>query len=88
MTAASIEAADQAALNSPEGQFRNEFVVERGSQKRVLASNRVVARDDKNQPEFLIALFDDVTDRRSLSAGTREHQEIPRTGASTTFRCR
>ena len=27
----------------------------------------MVARDEKNQPEFLIALFDDVTDRRSLS---------------------
>jgi diguanylate cyclase (GGDEF)-like protein/PAS domain S-box-containing protein len=66
-TAARIAEADQAALNSAEGQFRNEFVVERGSQKRVLASTRVVARDDKNQPEFLIALFDDVTDRRSLS---------------------
>jgi diguanylate cyclase (GGDEF)-like protein/PAS domain S-box-containing protein len=66
-TAASIEAADRAALNSQEGQFRNEFVVERGSEKRVLASNRVIARNDKNQPEFLIALFDDVTDRKSLS---------------------
>src|SRR5271166_3664916 len=66
-TAASIEAADRAALSSPDGQFRNEFVVERGSKKRVLASNRVIARDDKDQPEFLIALFDDVTDRRSLS---------------------
>ena len=66
-TAARIEAADQAALNSPDGQFRNEFVVERGSEKRVLASNRVIARNEKNQPEFLIALFDDVTDRKSLS---------------------
>jgi diguanylate cyclase (GGDEF)-like protein/PAS domain S-box-containing protein len=66
-TTASIEAADQAALNSPEGQFRNEFVVERGSEKRVLSSVRVIARNDKNQPEFLIALFDDVTERRSLS---------------------
>src|SRR6266852_6971124 len=66
-TAASIEAADQAALNSPDGQFRNELVVERGSEKRVLASNRVIARNDENQPEFLIALFDYVTDRKSLS---------------------
>jgi diguanylate cyclase (GGDEF)-like protein/PAS domain S-box-containing protein len=66
-TAARIAAADQAALNSAEGQFRNEFVVERGSKQRVLSSTRVVARDDKNQPEFLIALFDDVTDRQSLS---------------------
>ncbi len=66
-TAASIEAADQSALNSVEGQFRNEFMVERGSKKRVLASTRVIARDQQNRPEFLIALFDDVTDRRSLS---------------------
>src|SRR6478736_1630945 len=66
-TAARIEAADQAALDSPDGQFRNEFVVERGSEKRVLASNRVIARNEKNEPEFLIALFDDITDRRSLS---------------------
>jgi diguanylate cyclase (GGDEF)-like protein/PAS domain S-box-containing protein len=66
-TAASIEAADLAAVNSPESQYRNEFVVERGSKKRVLASNRVVARNDKNEPDFLIALFDDVTERRSLS---------------------
>ena len=66
-TAASIEAADQAALNAPEGQFRNEFFVERGSEKRIVASNRVVARNEKSEPEFMIALFDDVTDRRSLS---------------------
>src|SRR5712672_2491050 len=66
-TAARIRAADQAALDSPEGQYRNELVVERGSKKRVLASTRVVARNEKKQPEFLIALFDDVTDRMSLS---------------------
>jgi diguanylate cyclase (GGDEF)-like protein/PAS domain S-box-containing protein len=67
VTAASVEAADQAALNSPEDQFRNEFAIERGPEKRLLASTRVVARNEKNQPEFLIALFDDITDRRSLS---------------------
>ena len=33
----------------------------------MLASNRVIARDDKGQPKFLIALFDDVTDHKSLS---------------------
>jgi diguanylate cyclase (GGDEF)-like protein/PAS domain S-box-containing protein len=66
-TAASIEAADRAALGSSEGQYRNEFVVERGLKKRVLASNRVIARNHNNEPEFLIALFDDVTERRSLS---------------------
>jgi diguanylate cyclase (GGDEF)-like protein/PAS domain S-box-containing protein len=66
-TAAGIVAADQAALDSPDGQFRSELMVDRGSEKRLLASNRVIARDEKNRPEFLIAMFDDVTDRRSLS---------------------
>lgn len=66
-TAASITAADQSAINAPEGYFRSELTVERGSEKRVLSSNRVIARDENNQPEFLIALFDDVTERRSLS---------------------
>ncbi|MGA7070620.1 sensor domain-containing protein [Bradyrhizobium sp.] len=66
-TAASIEAADRAALSAPESQFRNEFMVERGSKKRVLASSRVIARNDRNEPEFLIALFDDVTEHRLLS---------------------
>jgi diguanylate cyclase (GGDEF)-like protein/PAS domain S-box-containing protein len=66
-TAASIQEADRAALESPDGQYRSELNVERGDEKRVLASNRVIARDEKNEPEFLIALFDDVTDRRSLS---------------------
>jgi diguanylate cyclase (GGDEF)-like protein/PAS domain S-box-containing protein len=66
-TAAGIEAADEAALHSAEGQFRSEIVVERGSEKRVIASNRVIARDHNSQPQFLIALFDDVTDRKSLS---------------------
>jgi len=67
VTAASIDAADQAALAAPDGHFRNEFAVEDGPEKRVLASVRVIARNDRNQPEFLIALFEDITDRGSLS---------------------
>src|SRR6185437_5598729 len=66
-TAAGIEEADRAAVESKESQHRSELVVERGKEKRVLSSNRVIARDEKNQPVFLIALFDDVTERRSLS---------------------
>jgi diguanylate cyclase (GGDEF)-like protein/PAS domain S-box-containing protein len=66
-TVASIEQADQAALDSPEGYFRNEYAVERGPETRILASNRVIARNEKNQPEFLIAMLEDVTERRSLS---------------------
>jgi diguanylate cyclase (GGDEF)-like protein/PAS domain S-box-containing protein len=66
-TAASIETADRSALEATAGYHRSEFFVERGSEKRILASNRVIARNENNEPEFLIALFDDVTDRRSLS---------------------
>jgi diguanylate cyclase (GGDEF)-like protein/PAS domain S-box-containing protein len=66
-TAAAIEAADGSALDSPAGQFRNEFAVEFGAQKRIIASNRVIARNEKKQPEFLISLFDDITERKSLS---------------------
>jgi diguanylate cyclase (GGDEF)-like protein/PAS domain S-box-containing protein len=66
-TAAGIEAADRAALQSAAGHYHNELVVERGPEKRVLESNRVIARNERNEPEFLIALFDDVTERLSLS---------------------
>ena len=66
-TAVTIAAADRAAIELPDSQFRNEFVVERGPETRMLASNRVIARDDKGQPKFLIALFDDVTEHKSLS---------------------
>jgi len=66
-TAATIEAADRSALNAAQGFHRSEFFVERGSEKRILASNRVIARNENNEPEFLIALFEDVTERRSLS---------------------
>jgi diguanylate cyclase (GGDEF)-like protein/PAS domain S-box-containing protein len=65
-TAEGIEAADRAALEAADG-HSSELVVERGKEKRVLASTRVIARNDKHEPEFLIALFEDVTDRRSLS---------------------
>jgi diguanylate cyclase (GGDEF)-like protein/PAS domain S-box-containing protein len=66
-TAANIEAADKAALVSEDGHYRSELLVERGSKRRVLASNRVIARDEDGRPKFLIALFDDITERRSLS---------------------
>ncbi|MDA9547104.1 diguanylate cyclase [Bradyrhizobium sp. CCBAU 45321] len=66
-SAASIEAADQAALNSPDGQHRNEFEVDRAGARRMVASIRIVVRNESNKPEFLLILFEDITDRRSLS---------------------
>lgn len=66
-TAANIEAADRAALQSSEEAYRSELVVKRGEGRRILASNRVIARNEKNEPQFLIALLDDDTERRALS---------------------
>jgi diguanylate cyclase (GGDEF)-like protein/PAS domain S-box-containing protein len=66
-TASTIDAADRSAITSPDGQFRSELAVERGTEKRTLASYRVIARNDRNQPEFLIAVFDDITEHKSLS---------------------
>lgn len=66
-TANSIIESDIAALASPDGHLLSEIVVDRGNRKRVLASNRVIARNDKGEPEYLVALFEDVTDRKSLA---------------------
>jgi diguanylate cyclase (GGDEF)-like protein/PAS domain S-box-containing protein len=67
ISADSIETADRAALNSPDGQFRNEFEVERGGERRMVASIRIAVRNEGNRPGFLLLVFEDVTDRRSLS---------------------
>jgi diguanylate cyclase (GGDEF)-like protein/PAS domain S-box-containing protein len=66
-SAASIEATDRAALVAPDGQYRNEFEIERGSERRMVASIRIVVRNESNKPEFLLLVFEDITDRRSLS---------------------
>jgi len=66
-TAANIGAADATAMLTPGATYRSELVVQRGDDKRILETHRVVARNEKNEPEFLIALFDDATERRSLS---------------------
>jgi len=72
VTAANIEATDKAALKAAlaasEASYRSELVVERRGEKRILASNRVIARNETNEPEFLIAMFEDDTERRSLSS--------------------
>src|SRR3954453_11723989 len=67
VSAASIEATDRAALNAPDGQFRNEFEIERGAERRLVASTRIVVRNESNRPEFLLLVFEDITDRQSLS---------------------
>ena len=66
-TAAAIDAADRAAIDSPDGQFASELVSENDGAQRILATTRVVVRNDRGQPEFIIALFEDATERMSLS---------------------
>ncbi len=58
---------DRDAIASPEDQTRTELLIDHRGGKRLIACNRVIARNEKNEPEFLVALFEDVTDRRSLS---------------------
>src|SRR4051812_11840602 len=65
-TAANIEAADQAAMLAPGTSYRNELVIERGRRRRILDSSRVLASDEKGEPQFLISIFEDATERRSL----------------------
>jgi diguanylate cyclase (GGDEF)-like protein/PAS domain S-box-containing protein len=62
-----VEAADKAALVATGPSYRSELVFDRDGEKRILTSNRVIARNEQNEPEFLIALLDDDTERRSLS---------------------
>ncbi|MDH6256349.1 EAL domain-containing protein [Bradyrhizobium sp. BR13661] len=66
-SADSIEATDRAALLAPEGQYRNEFEVEVEQARRMVASIRIVVRNESNKPEFLLIVFEDITDRQSLS---------------------
>lgn len=66
-TAAAIDAADRKAIESPTGQTSGEIHIQRDGRPCVLANNRVLVRNQDNQPEFLVALFDDVTERVSLS---------------------
>lgn len=57
--------ADRDAVDSPTGQTRTELLIEHRGGTRLVANKRVIARNEKNEPEFLVALFEDVTERRS-----------------------
>lgn len=75
-SAASVLKADHHALASADGQASMELLVERGSDKRKLDARRVVARDENGKPQFLIALFEDVTERRALSQEVEETKKF------------
>lgn len=75
-TAATIDAADRSAMDSQESYFRSELCVDRGAERRTIASNRVIARDSQGRPEFLIAMFEDITERNSLSRELEETKKF------------
>ncbi|MET0967833.1 MAG: EAL domain-containing protein [Tardiphaga sp.] len=65
-TAKAIAKIDALALEM-RGECRSEFAIERGAATRMLATTRVVVADGQGEPSFLVALFEDVTERKSLS---------------------
>jgi diguanylate cyclase (GGDEF)-like protein/PAS domain S-box-containing protein len=67
-SAVNIAQLDRAAMVTPGGVLRTEFAIERAGEERVLQTIRVIARNEADEPEFLIAVFDDVTERRHLSS--------------------
>lgn len=66
-TAVNVAELDRKAVATPGDVLRTDFAVERDGQDRILRTIRSIARNDADQPEFLIAVFEDVTERRSLS---------------------
>ncbi len=66
-TADAIKDADRAAIASSDGHVRFKMTVERGRGQRLLDSIRVVASDGNGNPEFLVALFKDMTEDNELS---------------------
>ncbi|MGP9813858.1 sensor domain-containing protein [Rhodopseudomonas sp. NSM] len=66
-SAAAIREADQRALESGRTRCRAELTVEFGQRELVLESDRVVAYNERNEPEFIIAMFEDVTNRQVLA---------------------
>ena len=66
LTAVAVEAADRETMQSGDGSFASEMTIELGGDKRILSSNRVIVRDEEGNPQFLIAMFEDITERHQL----------------------
>jgi diguanylate cyclase (GGDEF)-like protein/PAS domain S-box-containing protein len=65
-SAQAVAKADALAVEMGD-EFRSEFTVERDTELRTVATTRVVARDERGEPSFVIVLFEDITERRTLS---------------------
>ncbi|MBN8969809.1 MAG: EAL domain-containing protein [Rhizobiales bacterium] len=58
---------DRDAIESPTGQCRHEFSVDHGGGVRDIVSNRIIARNERGEPEYLIAMLEDMTGRKAMS---------------------
>lgn len=65
--ASAIKANDRKAIAAPDQRLESECTFDLGEGPRTLASNRIVVRNANNEPEFLIAMFEDVTGRQTMS---------------------
>ena len=75
-SAAAVLKADADAVASESGHVTMDVIVERGTHKRVLTARRVVARDEKGKPEFIVALFEDTTERTALAKEVEETKKF------------
>ncbi|MGX9443273.1 bifunctional diguanylate cyclase/phosphodiesterase [Nitrobacteraceae bacterium UC4446_H13] len=66
-----ITAADEAALMSPDGHFLDDVEWDLGAGTRFITARRIVIRDRKDEPQYLINLVDDITDRKRADARIR-----------------
>ena len=62
-----ITAADEAALNSPDGHFLDDVDWDLGAGTRFITARRIVIRDRSDEPQYLINLVDDITERKLSS---------------------
>ena len=66
-----ITSADEVALMSPDGHFLDDLEWDLGAGTRFITARRIVIRDRKDEPQYLINLVDDVTDRKRADARIR-----------------
>jgi diguanylate cyclase (GGDEF)-like protein len=66
-----ITAADEAALKAPDGHFLDDVKWDLGAGTRYITARRIIIRDRKDEPQYLINLVDDITDRKRADARIR-----------------
>ncbi|MBN8981057.1 MAG: diguanylate cyclase, partial [Rhizobiales bacterium] len=74
--AKSVERLDGEAIRSATGRTHTELPVDLHGGHRLVACDRVIARDEDGKPEYLISLFEDVTERRSLSREIKDAKKF------------